>query len=87
MHTTNDSVEAMQLAARLSTESPEFARLWNDLQRHKKTADRREPEVVVCGLLKAGKSSLLNVITGHVADEYSKPRRDPHNGRYRVVLV
>ncbi|WP_239898752.1 GTPase [Laribacter hongkongensis] len=51
---------------RLSKESETFSRLCTLLQ----SAQAPElPQVVVCGLLKAGKSSLLNALTGHLEEE------------------
>lgn len=43
--------------------TPELERSWNDVKNlEKAAAEGNEPRVVVCGLLKAGKSSLLNAL-------------------------
>lgn len=43
--------------------TPELERSWNDVKNLEKAdAEGSEPRVVVCGLLKAGKSSLLNAL-------------------------
>jgi tRNA U34 5-carboxymethylaminomethyl modifying GTPase MnmE/TrmE len=59
-----------RLFSDLCTDSPEFARLYRESQESATQPHCKEPRVMVCGLLKAGKSSLLNALTGHLAQEY-----------------
>lgn len=57
------------LLEKISHENTEFHRLYQEI----KILNERKnelPKVVVCGLLKAGKSSLLNVLTRHFSEEY-----------------
>lgn len=60
------SKEKNNIEMRLSEESETFGRLYALLQSAQAPA---LPQVVVCGLLKAGKSSLLNALTGHLEEE------------------
>lgn len=52
----------------LNRESAEFARLYQELQEGK-TIDRTL-HIAVCGLMNAGKSALLNALTGHLEKEF-----------------
>lgn len=53
----------------LIIENPEFWRLKYAVEQAE-INEHQPPKVVVCGLLKAGKSSLLNALTGHLDDEF-----------------
>jgi tRNA U34 5-carboxymethylaminomethyl modifying GTPase MnmE/TrmE len=53
---------------KLSLESAEFAHLYEELQEAKAT--EHTLRIAVCGLMNAGKSALLNALTGHLTDEY-----------------
>lgn len=52
----------------LNRESAEFARLYQERQEGK-TVDRTL-RIAVCGLMNAGKSALLNALTGHLENEF-----------------
>lgn len=52
----------------LNRESAEFARLYQELQEGK-TIDRTL-RIAVCGLMNAGKSAVLNALTGHLEKEF-----------------
>lgn len=56
------------LLTQLSLESTDFARLYQELQEGK-TMDQTI-RLAACGLMNAGKSALLNVLTGHIDKEY-----------------
>lgn len=53
---------------RLCAESTEFARLHQELQETRRS--QACTTIAVCGLMNAGKSSLLNAMTGHLKDEF-----------------
>ena len=53
------------MASSLETQINEFLAKWNALEADSQQGFERELRVAVYGLLKAGKSSLLNVLTGH----------------------
>lgn len=54
----------------LYAESVEFARLHRETLEHGAQAVDNKPRVIVCGLLKAGKSSLLNALSGQIEPEH-----------------
>lgn len=56
----------------LEKEAPDFKRLRNNLNEAIQLNNTYSnlPRVVVCGLLKAGKSSLLNALTNHLENEH-----------------
>jgi GTP1/Obg family GTP-binding protein len=58
-----------KLLEKISHENTEFHRLYQEIKTLNEVKNEL-PKIVVCGLLKAGKSSLLNVLTGHFDEEY-----------------
>ena len=64
-----ENMELKKLLDKVMSENLEFNRLHNAMKRAEED-ENKPPKVVVCGLLKAGKSSLLNAITGHLKDEF-----------------
>jgi len=59
-----------QMMQRLCDESAEFARLCQETKAQAARTLSKLPRVLACGLLKAGKSSLLNALTGNLAHEF-----------------
>lgn len=64
------SITEKNLLERLCADSPEFARLYREAKESSAQVSNTAPRVMVCGLLKAGKSSLLNALTGNLEQEY-----------------
>jgi tRNA U34 5-carboxymethylaminomethyl modifying GTPase MnmE/TrmE len=59
---------AKQYLKKLERESPDFARLYRELQEQRGLDHTLH--IVVCGLMNAGKSALLNALTGHLEKEF-----------------
>jgi GTP-binding protein EngB required for normal cell division len=59
---------------KLAYSDPEFARIHSEMLINENISLDDLPRVVVCGLLKAGKSSLLNALTNNLEDEYFKTK-------------
>ena len=62
-------MQSRNLLENLLAESPALDRLYTEIVRSQSLTPSR-PRIVACGLLKAGKSSLLNALTGHLAEEF-----------------
>lgn len=58
------------LTQRLCNESAEFSRLYEETKANAMRPAADTPRVLACGLLKAGKSALLNALTGNLTQEY-----------------
>lgn len=61
-------MSAQNWLIQLSRESAEFARLYQELQEAR--AIDQTLRIAVCGLMNAGKSALLNALTGHLDKEF-----------------
>lgn len=73
-----DRVEALEdVPGDWNRLTPELARRWKDVQDFEATtAEGGEPRVVVCGLLKAGKSSLLNSLFDDPSNQHFPTARN-----------
>lgn len=73
-----ERVEALEdLPGDWNRVTPELARRWKDVQDFEAaTAEGGEPRVVVCGMLKAGKSSLLNSLFDDPSNQHFPTARN-----------
>jgi len=61
-----DMPDVLKEYAQTSTEAEELLRVWEGLRQNMTST---VPRIVVCGMLKAGKSSLLDMLSEHVEDD------------------
>lgn len=66
----------------MQREDPSFAEHYLRWESIRQTSASHQ--VAICGLMNAGKSALLNMLTGHLEQESLRHRRESHHGRRTV---